>query len=409
MKILLINQHFVLPDEPGFTRHYEMAKFFVDHGYEFTVVASGLNYQTGEKKVEHKRMTLRRDFEGINILYAHILPSLHRNFFWRIISFITFMLSSLWAALGKSGPVDIIMGTSPPLFQAFSAWIVSFVRRKPFMLEIRDLWVDDAIEMGVLTNPILIKLARWLEYFLYHQATHILVNSPAYRTHLIKEGIPENKVSFIAYGADIESFNPDVDGSEVRRELELENKVVVTYTGALGLANDIYTILRAAKIIEEKSSSICIVLVGNGIEKQRLVKAANELNLKNVIFAGTYPKTRMPEVLASADICLATLQNIPMFKTVYPNKVFDYMAAGKPIVLGINGVIREVIEEAGCGLFVPPGNETQLAQAIMELSNAPQHSKLLGLSGRSYAEEYFNRRLQLQRMVSLFERIASPD
>src|SRR5512147_1707669 len=232
MKILLLNQAFVSPDEPGHTRHFEMAKFLRARGHELVIVASDLNYQTGQRTMARHGIFAEQVIDGVRILRAYVYPSLHRSYFWRIVSFFSFMFSSVWAAL-QVKDVDLVMGTTPPIFQAVSAWVVAFVRRKPFLLEVRDLWPEFAISMGVIRNPAVIALAHWLEEFLYARATHILVNSPAYKEYIVAKGVAEKKITFIPYGTDIDMFNPGVDGSSVREKLGWKDKFVVLYAGAM--------------------------------------------------------------------------------------------------------------------------------------------------------------------------------
>lgn len=392
MKILLIHQAFVGPNEAGGTRHYEFAKHLIRQGHKFTIVASNLSYLTGQRTVESNRLVQEQDIDGVRVLRAYTYPSLHKSFVWRIVSFISFMLTSIWAGL-RAGPVDLVMGTSPPIFQAVSAWIVALLRRRPFLLEIRDLWPEFAIDMGVLKNPILISLSRWLERFLYARATHIVVNSPAYRIYLVEKGVSPEKVTLIANGVDATAFSPHSDGATLREKYELDGKFVVTYAGALGIANDIGTILGAAQRLREEDD-IHFLLVGDGKERDKLETQAKWLQLSNVTFAGSHSKTAMPEFLAASDACVATLQNIPMFRTTYPNKVFDYMAAGRPTVLAIDGVIREVVEAANGGVFVPPGDADALANAILGLSQDRERTKAMGDAARIYVVEHFDRQQQ---------------
>jgi glycosyltransferase involved in cell wall biosynthesis len=401
MKILLINQAFVSPDEPGHTRHFEMAQYLRARGHDLVIVASDLNYQTGQRTVERHGLFAEQIIDGVRILRAYIFPALHRSYFWRIISFFSFMFSSVWTALTVKD-ADIIMGTTPPIFQAVSAWFVALIRRKPFLLEVRDLWPEFGVSMGVLKNPILIALACWLENFLYAHATHILVNSPAYKEYMLGKGVPKNKITYIPYGTDVDMFNPDVDGSSVRRKLGLENKFVVLYAGALGQANDIDTILRAAERLN-RESKICFMLFGDGKERARLESESKRMNLTNLIFAGVCPKKEMPLVIASSDVCLAILQDVPMFRTTYPNKVFDYMAAARGTVLVIDGVVRDVIESSGGGVFVQPGNDGQLAETILELSNDPQRVKQMGLNARDYLVKHLDRRDKLNDTLKFLE------
>lgn len=401
MKILLINQAFVSPNEPGHTRHFEMAQFLRARGHELVIVASDLNYQTGQRTIERKGLFAEQIIDGVRILRAYIYPALHRSYFWRIISFFSFMFSSIWTALTVKD-ADIIMGTTPPIFQAVSAWVVALIRCKPFLLEVRDLWPEFGVSMGVLKNPVLIALARWLENFLYARAAHILVNSPAYKEYMLNKGVPESKVSYIPYGTDVDMFNPDLDGSSVRKKLGLEDKFVVLYAGALGQANDIDTILRAAERLNGEDE-IRIVLFGDGKERTRLESEAARLKLNNLIFAGVCPKKEMPLVIASADVCLAILQDVSMFRTTYPNKVFDYMASARGTVLVIDGVVRDVIESADGGVFVQPGDDEQLAKIILELSKDSQRVKQMGLNARAYLVKYLDRREKLNETLHLLE------
>jgi glycosyltransferase involved in cell wall biosynthesis len=405
MKILLINQSFVPPDEPGHTRHFEMAQYLQGYGHEMAIVASDSNYQTGLRTVKRKGLYIEQSIDEVRVLRAYSAQTLHRSYFGRFISFFSFMFSSVWAAL-QVRDADLIIGTTPPIFQAVSAWFVAFFRRKPFMLEVRDLWPEFAISMGVIKNPIALMLAHWLENFLYARATHILVNSPAYKEFIIGKGVPEKKITFIPYGTDINMFNPNVDGSPVREKLGLKDKFVVLYAGAMGQAHDLYTVLRAAKCLNGESR-IHFVLVGAGKERANLEAEARGLGLKNILFAGTYPKKEMPMVLASADVCLAILQNLQMFRTTYPNKVFDYMASARPTVLVIDGVVREVIEASNGGVFVEPGNHELLANTILELSKDPQRVKQMGKNARAYLVKNLNRRDKLAETLQLLERLVS--
>jgi len=401
VRILLINQLFVSPHYPGGTRHYEFARYCVKHGDEFTIIASTVDYLTGSAAVEPGRRSVEENVDGVRVLRVYAHPAVHRSFVWRVLCFLSFMVTSLWAAV-RSGPADAVMGTSPPIFQAVSAWLTAALRRRPFLLEIRDLWPEFAVEMGVLRNPLVIAMSRWLEGFLYRRATHLLVNSPAYRDYLVGRKVPPAKVTLIANGVDIAMFEPDASGDRVRHEWGLDGKFVVTYAGALGAANDIPTILHAAARLHGRADAH-FLLVGDGKERASLEGMARELELANVTFTGGRPKSEMSDYLAASDACVATLKDIPMFRTTYPNKIFDYMAAGRPIVLGIDGVIRQVVEAARCGLFVPPGDAAAMAAAVERLAQDREAARAMGRAGRAYVAQYFNREHQAQAFCLLLQ------
>ncbi len=403
MNVLLIHQAFVSPDEAGGTRHYEFARSCAERGHAITIVASNISYLSGQRVSAARGVVSEETIDGVRVLRAYTYPSLHRSFVWRVLSFLSFMITSTIAGL-KAGPVDIVMGTSPPIFQAVSAWLVAVLRRRPFLLEVRDLWPAFAIDMGVLTNPILIRLATALETFLYARARHIIVNSPAYRDYLLQRGVPPAKVSLIPNGVDPAMFDPAADGASVRQEFGLDGLFVATYAGALGMANDIPVILRAAQRLSHRPD-IHFLLVGDGKERANLQKMAASLGLDNVTFTGSRPKKQMGSFLAASDVCLATLQDIPMFRTTYPNKVFDYMAAGRPTILTIDGVIREVVEGARGGIFVPPGNDEALAGAIARLAECPDLAREMGNAAREQVVRQFNRKEHAGKFVTLLEKI----
>lgn len=405
MRILLIHQAFVSPDQAGGTRHYELAQHMARHGHDFTIVASDLSYLTGARAVAGKKgLVSRQVHNGVTILRAYTYPALHRSFVWRVISFLSFMMTSLLAGL-RAGPVDLVMGTTPPIFQAASAWLVAWLRRRPFLLEVRDLWPEFAIDMGVLTNPLLIALSRALEAFLYARATHVLVNSPAYREYLIAKGVAPGKVSLIPNGVSPELFDPNEDGTGLRTTLGLADRFIITYAGAMGMANDLEAVLRAAQRLAD-APHIHFLFVGDGKERTNLQAISNQLELTNVTFTGAFPKSQMSAVLAASDACLAILRNIPMFRTTYPNKVFDYMAAGRPTILAIDGVIRQVIEAAGGGIFVPPGEDAALAAAARALASDPERARAMGATARAYVVQHFNRHQQAQEFEQLVAQLA---
>ena len=403
MRVLLIHQAFVSPKEAGGTRHFELAKHCYNNGIDFSIVASDLCYLSGRKTIKGRGIVKKESDEKISVYRAYTYPALHTSFIWRVFSFFSFMLTSIIAAF-RAGPVDLVMGTSPPIFQAVSAWAAAKIKRVPFLLEVRDLWPAFAIDMGILKNPILIWLSKRLESFLYAQADHILVNSPAYRDYMIQRGISSKNVTLIPNGVEVEMFN--ANGNGVRNELDLNGKFVVTYAGALGQANDIPTLLRAADNLK-CNKNIHFLIVGDGKERLNLEELARQRKISNVTFTGARPKSDMPGFLSASDACVAILQNIPMFQTTYPNKVFDYMAACKPTLLAIDGVIREVVEAANGGIFIPPGNAKALSNAISELAEHPHLAVKMGQAAHRYVRVHFDRRKQAYKFIDLLRGVAS--
>jgi len=402
MKVLLIHQAFQPESGAGGTRHFEFGKAFVKHGNEFVVVASNVNYMDA-KRDDQRRTTL----SGVDVVRVRIPHFIHKGYLWRCVAYVVYMLNSFWAGI-REPKIDLVMGTSPSLFQATSAALVALFRRKPFLLEVRDLWPDFAIDMGVLKSKVLIILARWVESFIYWRADHILVNSPAYVDYMHDRGIDSRKVSLIPNGVDPAMFDVDADGGRIRQELGLEDKFVVTYAGAIGQANDFLTIVRAAERLAD-DPEIRFLILGGGKAEGKVKQLIEGKGLTNIVMPGTRPKSEMSEVLAASDICVATLLNIPMFKTVYPNKIFDYMAAGKPIIMGIDGVIRAVVEKSDCGRFITPGDDQQLADSVRWMKENFDQAQEMGRRGRCYVSEHFNRDVQSAEFLKLAKSLAKTE
>jgi len=399
MHILLVHQAFAALDEPGGTRHHELARYLAGRGHQVTIIASPVSYLTGSPSTFGGGA---RGEGGITVIRAYTYQALHKSFVHRVFSFFSFMVSSFFAGLGVKH-VDLVWGTSPPIFQGATAWLLARLKRVPFLFEVRDLWPSFAIAVGVLKNPTLIKMSLWLEGFLYQHADLVVVNSPGYVAHISGRGA--RRVELVPNGADPQMFDPANPGMSFRSANRLEDKFVVLYAGAHGMSNDLGVVLEAAKILQNEPalSEVMVVFLGDGKEKPALQKQAAEMGLSNVLFLPPVPKDEMAAALAGTDACVAILKPIKEYKTTYPNKVFDYMAAGRPVVLAIDGVIHEVVEAARCGVFAQPGDPAALAQAIRQLAADRAASRRMGLAGRAYLEQHFSRSSVAEKLAGLME------
>jgi glycosyltransferase involved in cell wall biosynthesis len=397
MHILLIHQNFAAIDEPGGTRHHEMALYLSGMGHQITIITSPVSYLTGNIEKGQSR-PIHKEHEGVNILRTYTYPALHRSFFHRVLSFFSFMASSFVAGV-QIPDVDLVWGTSPPIFQGPSAWAIARLKRIPFVLEVRDLWPAFAVQVGILRQPLLIRASEWLERFLYRGSQLVIVNSPGFTQHVERGGA--RRVEIVPNGADLDMFESSEGGEEFRRQHGLEGKYVLLYAGAHGMSNDLNVLLEAASLLQD-CPKVAIVLLGDGKDKPSLQDRSEKLGLVNVFFIAPVPKSEMPAALAAADACIAILKPIPLYATVYPNKVFDYMAAGKPVILAISGVIKEVIEEAGAGIPVAPGDPAAISQAVRALAGDPEQGKIMGLKGRQYIKEHFDRPILAKKLAALF-------
>ncbi len=241
-------------------------------------------------------------------------------------------------------------------------------------------------------------MSEWLECFLYRHADLVMANSPGFIEHIRRRGA--RKIDLVPNGADARMFDPYVNGMPFRQTHGIVNKFVVLYAGAHGMSNNLEVVLEAAQLLADRPE-IAFLFLGDGKEKSALQQKAREMALENVAFLPPVPKSEMNLALAGSDACIAILKPIPLYATVYPNKVFDYMAAGKPVLLAIDGVIRQVIEEADAGVFVEPGDPKLLAQAVLKLAEDPTRARQMGLNGRQYVEAHFDRAVLAERLVKV--------
>jgi glycosyltransferase involved in cell wall biosynthesis len=394
MHVLLIHQIFAGPDDPGGTRHYEIGRYLVEHGHRVTVIASAVKYLTGEV-AEHVAEAVPGSMRIVRLAGRQ---DLHRSFRARARSYFDFALRAYRAAMDVPD-VDVVWGTSPPLLQLVPAWLAA--RRCPggFLLEERDLWPEFAVEMGIVRDGAISHAALRMKRCLYGRARRIVLNSPGFLPFLTGYGVPESKIRVIPNGVDANQFDPAARGKALRAAWGAEDRFVVLYAGALGPANGLDVALGAAETL--RGSRTLFVLVGDGKARGELAAAIDARGLDNVRLVPAQPKRAMRDVLGAADACLATLRDIPLFRTTYPNKVFDYMAAGRPVLLAIDGVIREVVEHAGAGIFVPPGDAGALAAGVRRLMSSPAEARTMGRRGRVAVCAEFAR----EKQAADFERL----
>lgn len=395
MKILLLHQYFLEEDDSGGSRFNEMTKVWSEEGHEVTVLAGMVHYAGDGKREEYRGKYFKRKHHGdIEVLRCHVSESYNNGFLGRLWGYFSFVFSSIWGGLFKLNKnYDLIVVTSPPLFVGITAYILSLFKRIPFVFEVRDLWPESAIDTGVVTNKWIIKFAYWFEAFIYKKASLINVLTPAFRKKLIEnKNVPEEKVVFIPNAADFslsDSLLKTFDGAQFKKQIGLEGKFVITYVGAHGVANHLIQVIEAAEKL--KDTNIVFQLIGDGMQKKMLVAEANSRGLTNVVFRDPVPKSEVFKYILASNMGASILKKVDTFKTIYSNKTFDYMACKKPVFLLIDGVSRELIEEANCGVYAEPENIIEIVEKAKECLSDPDLLNRMGESGFRYAKEHFDR------------------
>lgn len=407
MHILVVHQYFLGASDGGGSRFNEMTRVWREQGHQVTVIAGTVHYQTGRKPERYrgKWITDERTPSGVRVRRCHVSPAYNRSFAGRLWAYASFTLSATHAGVTAERP-DVVVATSPPLFAGLAGWAMARRWDVPFVFEVRDLWPESAIDTGVLTNPLLIRLAYAVERFLYGHADRVTVLTPAFKRVLEREkDVSSDAILFVPNGADLRLWQPGPKQNAVRERYGLDGRFVVAYLGAHGVANHLEQIVEAATLLRDRPE-IAFLLVGDGMRREALERMVEARGLDNVILTGSVPKRDAVEYCNAADACTAVLKRTDTFKTVYPNKVFDYMACARPIVLGIDGVARELVEDAGAGIFVEPENARGLADAVLRLYGDPNAASAMGRRGRDYVEKHFGREMLARRYADALAKLA---
>lgn len=398
MNILLIHQYFLEKNEAGGSRFNEMVRMWAEKGHKITVLAGMVHYATGKKAHRYKGKWIYVDKEfypNVDVIRTHVSESYNTNFIGRLWAYFSFMLSSFWAGLFKTNKkFNVIVATSPPLFVGISAYLLSVIKRIPYIFEVRDLWPESAIDTRVLKNKMIIRLAFRAEKFIYRHASLINVLTPAFRDKLINDkNIPSQKIILYPNAADFalsESLMDKFDVEKFRKDQLINDKFVITYIGAHGIANHLIQLIEAAEQLQD--TNVLFQLIGDGMEKKWLMEEVKRKNIKNVRFIDPIPKAEVFKYILSSDMGASILKKADTFKTIYSNKTFDYMSCKKPVLLAIDGVSRALIEKVQCGVYIEPENAYQMANEIRKLINAKEQLALMGENGYSYVKKHFDRK-----------------
>jgi len=407
MNILLIHQYFLEEDDPGGSRWNELTRVWTQHGNSVTVLGGMIHANGKEKKDEYKGAYFKKKEQGnVTVWRCHVSEAYNKHFMGRLWGYFSFMFSSMYAGLFKAkGKFDVVIVTSPPLFVGFSGYIISRLRGMPFVFEVRDLWPESAVDTGVLTNKFIIWLAYRFEHFIYRRARLINVLTPAFYSALKEQkGVPENKLIQISNAADFtlsEKLLQNFDRFLFRKEHGLDGKFVITYVGAHGVANYLEQILDAGLALAD--TNVLFLLIGQGMEKDRLIKLAKEKQVTNVRFLDSVPKQEVFRYILASEMGASVLKKVDTFKTVYSNKTFDYMSCKKPILMAIDGVSRKLVEDAQAGSYVEPENIEEYSRIIRQYLNDPERLKQEGENGYKFAKENFDREVLAGKYIRHIE------
>ena len=394
MNILYIHQYFVTPSEAGGTRSYWVSQELKKKGHNVTMLT------TNRASLNKKRETI----DGINVIYLNIPYDNKMGVFKRIIAFLRFMLLSSWYVL-KSKGFDLVIATSTPLTVGFPALVAKKMRGIPYIFEVRDLWPEVPIQMGGIKNKFAIRLLRLFEKKIYHNAKHIVALSPGMFDGVIKTGIHKNKVSMIPNMSKIDKFWPREKNESVMEELGLrKDSFKVIYFGAMGLANGMDYILDGIKLLGSEHN-VEFMFFGWGYMEPLLRKRCEEENIQNTKFYGKMPMDRLSEIVNISDVSLVTFANLPILTTNSPNKLFDSLSAGKPIIVNSPGWTKQMVEEHRCGIYVDPTKPLELAEGVLFFKENEKIRDEFGESSRKLAENTYDKSILCEKFSVMVEKI----
>lgn len=403
MNLLVITNYF--PPEIRSASHlfYELSESFVNNGHKVTVVTGFPRDNIKELPPKYKgKLILREMINGIKVVRIATVSPPRNIAVLRGLEQFMLALQFLWGGL-VSGKQEAILVYSPPLPLGLSAIVISKLKRIPFVFNMQDIYPQCIVDLGILKNPLLIKLFEGIERFIYRTADYITVHSEGNSKHVISKRIAPSKVIVLPNWVDTDMITPSDRLNRFRESNDLGDRFVVSYAGVMGYAQDLGTIIEAAKQLRTHKD-ILFLLVGDGVMKKDLVRQVADLKLSNVRFLPMQPREEYPEILASSDIGLVTLKR-EVVTPVVPAKLLNIMASGRPVVASANlsGDMAKIIRTAQCGYCVEPEKPEMLAQAVLKLYNDAALREERGNNGRKYAEEYFSRTICVKKYEELFQ------
>ena len=395
VKILYVSQYF--PPEMGApgARASELARHWVAEGHGVSVVTGFPNHPTGVVPPEYhkklRRLVLNESWHGANVIRTWLWPLPNRKAYERILNYSSFCFSSAITGLFADRP-DVVVASSPQLLVALSGWWLARWKGAPFVFEVRDLWPESLTAVGMAdSSSLLHRGLAGIAGFLYRNCDHIVVVTPAFKEHLVQHWrVPPGKISVVENGVETDVFAPQ-NAAAVRKELGADGKFLISYIGTIGMAHGLETFLQAARRLQRSNPEVMFLVLGEGSDKERVVERARSLGLSNIRFVGQQSRAAIPGYICASDACVVLLKKSALFKTVIPTKMLEYMACGVPVILGVDGQSRKILEEAQAGIYFEPENAIDLAEAVLRLAADDGLRRSLGRNGRRYIVQHLSR------------------
>lgn len=404
MRVLLVTQYFFPETGATSNRLLSLAKGLQAAGHEVAVVAEKPNHPEGVIRSDYRDgFFTERCYEGVPVIYTWVYTRPQKDFKTRLLFYLSFMLTAILGSRRAQGPFDVVLASSPPLFVGVAGWVAAWLKNARFVFDVRDLWPDVAVAMGALDNPALIRAARFLERFLYKQADGVTAVTDSFCQHIEALTRSEKPLARVMNGTVPEVFQQEEAGRRLRSELDLDDAFVVAYAGNHGEAQGLAHVLGAAAHLQKGASGVHFLMVGSGPVKRELIEKAQQQGLTNVQFRARVPLKEAGAHMAAADALLVPLARHEIYQQFIPSKLFDSMAAGRPVLLSVSGEARTILEEAGGGRYYPAEDGPALAEQILWLRDHPEACREMGRRGQDYALRHCTREAQAEKLVRFLE------
>lgn len=398
MHVLYFHQHFSTPEGSAGTRSYEMAQALLREGHSVTMVCGSYAQGNTGLTSAFSRGRRRGMVDGIDVIEFELNYGNQMGLLQRTGVFLKFALGSIGVALREQ--TDVVFATTTPLTAGIPGIAARWLRRKPFVFEVRDLWPELPRAMGVIRNPVILGMMSVLEWVSYRSASRLVGLSPGIVDGIARRGVPRERIVMVPNGCDIELFS--AHDQQWRPQGVRDDQLLAIYSGTHGPANGLDAVLNAAAELQSRGrNDICIALIGQGREKPRLQERARDMALGNLLFLDPVPKSQLNGLLAGADIGMQILQNVPAFYYgTSPNKFFDYIAAGLPVLNNYPGWLAGLIEENDCGFAVPPDDPGAFADALIAAAEERAALVAKGKRAADLARSQFSRRSLAQEWTA---------
>jgi len=405
MHILFLSHYFPPEVNAPASRTYEHARRWVQQpGVKVTVITNHPNHPKGVLFPGYKNGWItEEEIDGISVRRVKTFLAANAAVIRRTANYLFYMVAAVGGAVGVPKP-DIVVATSPQFFCAIAGYVISRLKRRPFVFELRDIWPDSIVTVGAMQASFLIRLLERLELFLYREAALIVAVTDSFRENLISRGIPAAKVVVVKNGVDLDFFQPRTRSLELATKFGAEEKFIAAYIGTIGMAHAVDGIVEAAELLRAETD-ILLLIVGEGAGKARVESLIASKGLQNIKVLEGVNKASVREYYALAHVNLVTLRNKPLFLAVIPSKIFEIMAMGKAILSSVNGESRRILEAAQAAVFVEPENPLELSEAICRLRNEPDLLSQMGEKGRRFVEQHYDRSNSADALFEHLDRI----